>query len=663
MAGPVEIREWWSPAELAEARLPGLPKTARSINRDLSQKRLVRSKSGRLMARRRDGRGGGWEYHIGLLPWPAREHLKMKSARAAMGQRPEDGQAMAAAAGVVVQDAWERWDRLTAAKKQVTRERLALLTQVDALYLNGTDMQTAVAMVAQRSGYSKSAIYAWKRMCDGQERRDWLAFLAPRHKGRVVTSVCSPEAWEAYKADYLRLEKPTHAACYERLKPMAEAHGWDIPSARTLARRMDREVSKMVLTLQREGEKAARKLYPAQKRDRTQMHALEGVNADGHTLDVWVKWHDGEVIRPVATVVADLYSNKVLGYRIDKSESATAVRLAFHDVFRDWGIPDWALLDNGRAFASKQITGGQKTRFRFKVTADEAQGVLTALGIKVHWATPYSGQSKPIERIFRSFCDHIAKAPQFAGAYAGNSPVNKPDYTHDPRDKAVDFDLFMAVFDAGVKAFNARTGRRADVCGGRLSYDQAFANSYAEVPIRKASEKQLHMAMLSATKVTALAPSGEVKLLENRFWAEFLGERIGERLTLRFDPDNLHKGVQVYDQDDAYLGEATALTTAGFHSVEDARVHGKKRRDYLRTLKEAARIEQSMSLDDYLKMMPEAGEPAPAPEAKTVRLVRTAGAAAALAPVAEAEVAAETGGFDFDAFGRGLRLISRDDEI
>ncbi|MGR3723940.1 transposase domain-containing protein [Abyssibius alkaniclasticus] len=61
-------------------------------------------------------------------------------------------------------------------------------------------------------------------------------------------------------------------------------------------------------------------------------------------------------------MIADIYSNKFLAYRIDKSESATAVRLAFYDLFRDWGIPDWALLDNGRAFASKQITGRQYRR-------------------------------------------------------------------------------------------------------------------------------------------------------------------------------------------------------------------------------------------------------------------------------------------------------------
>ncbi|WP_245528436.1 transposase domain-containing protein [Gluconobacter morbifer] len=43
-------------------------------------------------------------------------------------------------------------------------------------------------------------------------------------------------------------------------------------------------------------------------------------------------------------------------------------------------------------------TGGIPNRFRFKVKEDEPVGIMTQLGVEVHWTTPYSGQSKPIER-------------------------------------------------------------------------------------------------------------------------------------------------------------------------------------------------------------------------------------------------------------------------
>lgn len=91
--------------------------------------------------------------------------------------------------------------------------------------------------------------------------------------------------------------------------------------------------------------------------------------------------------------IQDIYSRKILAWRIDESESALSTRLVFADLFVKWGIPKHCLLDNGRAFASKTITGGAKTRFRFKIKDEEPTGVLTALGIIIHWATPYRGQS------------------------------------------------------------------------------------------------------------------------------------------------------------------------------------------------------------------------------------------------------------------------------
>ncbi|HNB25288.1 MAG TPA: hypothetical protein PKZ32_22900, partial [Candidatus Melainabacteria bacterium] len=47
-------------------------------------------------------------------------------------------------------------------------------------------------------------------------------------------------------------------------------------------------------------EEALKRLYPAHRRTREDLHALAGVNADGHKFDVFVKWDDGTVGRPIA---------------------------------------------------------------------------------------------------------------------------------------------------------------------------------------------------------------------------------------------------------------------------------------------------------------------------------------------------------------------------
>lgn len=145
--------------------------------------------------------------------------------------------------------------------------------------------------------------------------------------------------------------------------------------------------------------------------------------------------------------------------------------------------------------------------------------------------------------------------------------------------------------------------------------------------------------------------------------SRLLADNIGAKLTLRFDPEDLHSAINVYDGEGRFIGEAEPLEIAGFDSVEAARTHGNKRRDYLRTLREAEAIQNAMSLDDYLKLVPEAGEPAPKPETKTVRIVKMAGGRdLEILPQVGGELSAPETTFDFDAFGCGITLNENDKE-
>ncbi|WP_040507433.1 transposase domain-containing protein [Gluconobacter morbifer] len=102
------------------------------------------------------------------------------------------------------------------------------------------------------------------------------------------------------------------------------------------------------------------RIYPAQQRRRDVFHALQAVNANGHRWDVFVKWEDGTIGRPVMVGFQDLFSDMILSWRIDKSENAETVRLAFGDMVETYGIPKMCYLDNGRNFASKWMNAGIK---------------------------------------------------------------------------------------------------------------------------------------------------------------------------------------------------------------------------------------------------------------------------------------------------------------
>ena len=647
------MKEWYTPAELIAERLPDMPETVRGLNKLATDWRQAVNAAGQPLARKRQGRGGGWEYHYSLLPMRAQTRLVAAASRETQAEEAPKRPARTA------QEIWDWYERQTAKKKQTAQDRLSALDAVERLRVGGVQKHLAVCTIARERGVGRQSIYNWFSAVAGIDREHWLPYLCPRHRGRDTRAECTPEAWEMLKGDYLRLSKPAFEDCYGRLKRTAETRGWEIPSARTLLRRIDQDVPKPLRVLLREGEERARELYPFQERRRDMFAALEAINADGHKWDVFVRWPDSTVGRPIMVAIQDLYSGKILSWRIDRTENADLVRLAFRDVFEQYGIPDHAFLDNGRGFASKFITGGQPNRYRFKVRPEEPSGVLTTLGVQVHWTRPYSGRSKPIERAFGDFARSIAKHPAFDGAYTGNRPDAKPaDYGS----KAVPLDRFLEVVGEGVRLHNAKPGRRAGVCGGVLSFDEAFRRSYETAVIRKAGPEQLRMCLLAAEQVRADPRSGFVRLMGNRYWSEFLVDHAGERLTVRFDPDALQASVSVYRADGGYLGDADCVEAAGFADASAAREHARKVKAFLRTTKEAARLERSLSADDIVRLLPDI-DPDDEPEAKVVRpaLMRGGAAAAAAQPENQKEFWSEED--RIAAMDRGLmRLVHSRDE-
>lgn len=653
------MKEWYTAAELAAANLSDVATTERGVQLTAKRNgwRSRRNLAGAPLARRRKGRGGGWEYHYSVLPQRAQERLVARdTAQRLAAEQRATGTARRETrrAG----EAWDWFDRLPECRKAKARRRLAILEAVEALKRGGILVNQAVHEVGRQNKTGASTIYAWFDLVAGLDRADWLPALAPRHAGRQRQVDCDPMAWEFIKADYLRLARPSFQTCYERLKSAAREHGWQIPSSRTLYRRFEREIPKAIVVARRQGEEALKRMYPSQERDRTMFHALEAVNADGHKWDVFVRWPDGTVGRPVMVAIQDLYSNKLLAWRVDRTENSDAVRLAFGDVFRRFGIPDLAWLDNGRGFASKWITGGTPNRYRFKVKPEEPSGLLTSLGVEVHWTRPYSGQSKPIERAFRDFCDAIAKHPAFEGAYTGNKPDAKPE---NYGSKAVPIETFLKVVEQGIRAHNQRPGRNTRVCQRQLSFDQAFERSLADSStlIRQAGAEQLRYFLLAAESVRADRESGAVKLLGNRYWGEVLHDHRGEPLTLRFDPDNLHEGVHIYRLDGSYVGFAECLEAAGFNDTQAARDHARKLGAFKKATREAARLETQLSNEDLVRLLPEIDETEP-PETKVVRMVN--GPATTL-PAPESETEDWTEDDYAAAFSKGLKLIEggRDD--
>lgn len=619
-------REWWTAAEIAAAGLADMPTTKRRVN----------ALAGRLgwnadavRARRRSGRGGGWEYHWQLFPARAQRQMLVAAGPVPAPTRL-DGD-----------EAWAWFEALPEKPKAVARARLDTVARAEALVAGGESKNLAVATAARLAGVGVRAVWDWFAAIEGVRADDRLPYLAPRHRAAVRKArraECDPEFFGFFKSDYLRSARPSFTSCYRRALRVAAKNGWATVPERTLRRMFDREVSKVTRLLARKGVDALKQAYPPQVRDKTALRALEVVNGDFHKFDVFVRWPAEQagakpwIGRPQMVAFQDVYSGRVLAWRVDREPNALAVQLAAGDMVDAWGIPEHVLLDNGREFAAKAITGGAPNRYRFKVREDDLPGLFVALGCQIHWATPYAGQSKPIERAFRDLCDNVAKDPRFDGAYTGNRPDAKPE---DYGSRAIDLEEFLTVLAEGIEEHNTRAGRRSEVAFGR-SFAEVFDESYASAPIRKATAEQRRLWLLGAEGLRANSATGAISFMGNEYYAAWMGAIAGERVILRFDPADLWGGVHLYSADNAYLGEAPCRIKAGFLDMAEGRAHAKARKAWMSAEKKALDAHRTFRAAELGQMLAGAA-PAPAP-----------------APAVEAKVIAPV-------FGKGIRKVAQPD--
>lgn len=633
--GDFRGRQWFTAAEIASARSTELPTTARAVNR-LAQDQGWAKQEGKARLRRGDGRPAR-EYHISLLPPAAQARLTL--AHAPIAAEPAFEPASKAL--------WDRFELLPQARKNECRRRLAIIEGVEAAERSGHRRGAAVVIAAQ--GASTRTIFRWLTMLDGVARKDRLPALAADYRATAERTDCHERAWDVLCSDYLRPAKKTFSRCYRDMRKAASAQGWlPIPSERALRRRFEAEVPAGVVTLARGGRDKAKRLYPAQKRTRAHLHAMQAINMDGHELDVFVRV-ENRIVRMHLLAIQDLYSGMIVAWRLAETENKETVRLAIGDMVDLYGIPEKMLLDNGRAFTSKWISGQTETRYRFKIRDEDPQGILVALGIEIVWAKPYSGQSKPIERAFRDLADAIAKDAFCEGAYTGNRPDAKPE---NYGNAAIPLDAFAEHVARKIDEHNDQEGRRTETAAGR-SFRETFEASLAEPTtiVTQASPSQRSLWMLAADKVRAQKGSGEIHFMDNRYWSAELNEHAGRPVIVRFDPGYLHSSIRVYTLDDRLISIAPCIAPTGFFDQAAARVHARNRAAYLKAIKDQKRLLATMSADELARLMGGDASPMRAKRAVRTKVVRLAGAAPAPAPETMTEEEFE------EAFSGGLRVI------
>lgn len=479
----------------------------------------------------------------------------------------------------------ERFEALPMSLRAEAQRRSRALQQLAALRLADRPKMECFAEVATEFAESTSTIRRWHKRVRNQERADWLLLLAPEYTCTGAPEVeLHPEAWAYIRAEWLVQSQPTLTAVCRRAAREGKRRGWGVlPSIKTIKRRIDK-IDNRTVVLMREGVEALAKLYPAQQRDYSTLGVHDLWVSDGRKADLFVRFPDGEVGRPILMFWLDVRTRKALGWAVGKTENTPLVRASMRDAMtRSKALPREVLLDNGRAYASKEISGGQPNRYRFKVNDDDMLGVATLLNVNVVWATPGHGQSKPIESFWRTICETERRA-EFAGAYCGNDPLAKPE-EFDQR-KAVPLSAYLAAVSEDIEAYLER-GHRGDSMDGRSPvevYDELMRSAVVRTP----TSEQIRLCMLAAENKMLDADHG-VTIMGNRYWSEALA-KLATRgpYTVRYDADRAETPVAVYDGD-RFICEAPIFVKSGFRDQEAAKTHNRARNAFKKATKVQAK--------------------------------------------------------------------------
>jgi len=282
---------------------------------------------------------------------------------------------------------------------------------------------------------SKRALQRWL----AAYRKSGVAGLIDRRGGprEPLQARFSAEAQEYILGLYLKEQRPSIPYIHSLARAVAVEQGWRLPRLRTVQNWIKKRVDCKLLAAGRDPKKFRDRCVPYVKRDWSLVPAMNCWIADHRLLDFFVprrqvKNIDGretEVVtyqRPWLTAFLDARSWQPVGWIIAfGAPNAHRVASAFIQAVEKYGVPQHAILDNGKDFRAHEVAGGRNRKSRQKLF-DERRTVplMESLGVTVHWARPYNAKAKPIEPWFRA-C--VVPFDKTFPTYCGNSPDNRPE--------------------------------------------------------------------------------------------------------------------------------------------------------------------------------------------------------------------------------------------
>lgn len=329
------------------------------------------------------------------------------------------------------------------------------------LRYDGADKsEFAEAFAQERLGKGQRTLYRYTKTY--QEASAWAAKLQKENKASYeflkVLSLCrkpkesgtfpsiTPEVKQVIKNIWFNQtfaqNQGTREMLYEKLNAVAAVNEWErLPSYQTVARYichlMEDEAMGNAYYMASKGLREYKnKAMVKGSRDTTGLQVMQMVMGDEHTFDCWVSYRqpNGTVtaIKPKLVAWVDMRSRAVMGDMICKDASSdilkqSLLKMLYTDI---GGVPEYLLIDNGRDYTAKTMTGRDRNDRSGMEFDDTAKGFYKSIGIRDdHRALPYEPWSKgQIERFFRTVCNQFTRwMKSYTGTLTGSKTADKVD--------------------------------------------------------------------------------------------------------------------------------------------------------------------------------------------------------------------------------------------
>lgn len=339
-------------------------------------------------------------------------------------------------------------------------------------------------------------------------------------------SSISDEACSLFCDLYLTQQKRSIALCYGLVK----AEYPDVPSVSAFERRVKNDLPQLVLLRYREPIKNFKDALPYHIRTKKDIESNDTWSSDHHTCDTLVLDKRGKAVRLTLTVIVDIRSTKILSHKFHASPGDTSViKICLRDAMIEFGIPKEFYTDNGKDYKSKELSSGEES----DLTLTEV------LGIKQIFAQPYHGQSKPVERFFRTFEDNYGKLFM---TYAGSNAVNRTDATRMTNKQLAKksyistMDEYISYAADFIDQYNA-SASTADEMDGKSPNEVYRENLHCK---REVKNPDILNLLCGRFEERTVHRNG-VNLLNNFYYndSEALLPFYGKRVIVNYDPEDL----------------------------------------------------------------------------------------------------------------------------